>query len=314
MLDWPRAAHRCPNHVSRATRPADVLARILDREVISAAVVPLFGAGWAAGDIVVPHRAELSVDVVEDSEFWPTNVPPYLRFSLRLWWSELRGDSLPGNHSGKLVTGHLGKRIQVAHLLFKIFIGTVKPEALSCAPVNAQRSTDGIAVPAGLQRIVLGKDLDSFLPPASLDRDTQPQGKAANADAALPRWERLRQEYPEMPAPMTLLKSRLHPILSEGEAELEEIRKRILIVRVDGHPLRALGGGVDRVEADGDFALEVAADCVRCQAEPLAGFLVLGTIVIMPGAFRVGSVGLEGVSTPVYEEAEVIRHHTGRRI
>jgi hypothetical protein len=198
-------------------------------------------------------------------------------------------------------------------LLLKIFIGIVKPEALSCAPVNAQRSTHGIAVPAGLQRIVLGEDLDSFPLLASLDRDTQPQGKAANVDPAVPRWERLREEYPEMPAPMAILKSRLHPILPEVEAELEEIRKRILIVRVDGHPLRALGGGVDRVEADGDFALEVAADCVRCQAEPLAGFLVLGTIVIMPGTFRVRPVGLEGVGPPVDEEAKVIRHHTGGR-
>ena len=199
-------------------------------------------------------------------------------------------------------------------MVLKIFIGAVKPEALSCAPVNAQRPTDGIAVPAGLQRIVLGKDLDSFPPPASLDRDTQPQGKTANVDPAVPRWERLRQEHPEISAPMTLLKSRLHPILPEVEAELQEIRKRILIVRVDGHPLRALGGGVDGVEADSDFAFEVAADCVQRQAEPLAGFLVLGPIVAMPATFRVGSVGLEGVSTPVNEEAEVIRHYAGGRI
>ncbi len=252
--------------------------------------------------------------MIEDPEFWPSRMPPHLRFSLRLWWSELRWDGLPSNQSGKLVTCHLGKRIQVAHLLLKIFIGTVKPEALSCAPVNAQRSTHGIAVPAGLQRIVLGEDLDSFPLLASLDRDTQPQGKAANVDPAVPRWERLREEYPEMPAPMAILKSRLHPILPEVEAELEEIRKRILIVRVDGHPLRALGGGVDRVEADSDFAFEVAADCVRCQAEPLAGFVVLGTVVVMPGAFRVRPVGLEGVGPAVDEEAKVIRHHTGRRI
>jgi len=117
-----------------------------------------------------------------------------------------------------------------------------------------------------------------------------------------------------MSAPMAFLKSRLHPILPEVETELEEIRERILIVRVDGHPLRALGGGVDGVEADSDFAFEVAADCVQRQAEPLAGFLVLGPIVAMPATFRVGSVGLEGVSTPVNEEAEVIRHYAGGRI
>ena len=156
--------------------------------------MPLFRAGWAPGHIVVPHCAELGVDVVEDPEFWPTHVPPHLRFSLRIWRQELRRDGLPGNQSGKLVTGHLGKRSQVAHLLLNIFIATLKPEALSCAPVNAQRSTNGIAVPTGLQRIVLGEDLDSFPLPASLDRDTQAQGKTANVDAAIPSWERLRQE------------------------------------------------------------------------------------------------------------------------
>ena len=111
---------------------------------------------------------------------------------------------------------------------------------------------------------------------------------------------------------MTLLKCRLHPILLEVEAELEEVRERILIVRVDGHPLRTLGGGIDRVEADSDFALKVAADCVQRQAEPLACFLVLGTVVVMPGIFRVRPVGLEGISPPVHKETEVIRHHTGR--
>jgi hypothetical protein len=227
---------------------------------------------------------------------------------LRLWWQELKWDSIPGNQLGKLVSRHFGKRIQVAHLLLKIFIGTVKPETLSYAPVNAERSTDGIAVSAGLQRVVLGGDLDSFPLPASLDRNTQPQGKAANVDAAIPRWERLRQEYPEMSAPMTLLKSGLHPILPEVEAKLQEICKRILMVRVDGHPLRALGGGVDRVEADGDFALKVAADCVQRQTEPLAGFLVLGPVVVMPATFWVCPVGLEGVGPALDEETEVIRN------
>ena len=145
--------------------------------------MPLFSAGWAAGDIVVPHCAELGVDVVEDPKFWATRVSPYLRFNLRLWWQELGWDGLPRNQAGKLVTCHLGKQVEVAHLLLKIFTGTVKPEALSCTPLNAQRPTDGIAVPAGLQRIVLREDLDSFPLFASLDRDTQPQDKAANVDA-----------------------------------------------------------------------------------------------------------------------------------
>jgi hypothetical protein len=128
--------------------------------------------------------------------------------------------------------------------------------------VNPQRSTDGIAVPAGLQGIVLGEDLDSFSLPASLDRDTQPQGKAANVDSAVPRWERLRHEYPEMSSPMAILKSRLYSVLPEVAAKLQEIRERIFIIRVDGHPLRALGGRVDGLETDGDSAFEMTADRV----------------------------------------------------
>jgi hypothetical protein len=102
------------------------------------------------------------MDVVEDAEFGPSRGSPYHWFSLRPWWQELRWDGLPGNQSGKLVTGHLGKRIQVAHLLLKVLVGTIKPEALSCTPVNAQRSTDGIAVPARSQEILLGEDFDAF--------------------------------------------------------------------------------------------------------------------------------------------------------
>ena len=68
MLDWSRAAHRRPNHVSRATGLAYVRARGLDRDrqVVSAAVVPPFRAGLAACNIVVPHSAEFGVDVGED--------------------------------------------------------------------------------------------------------------------------------------------------------------------------------------------------------------------------------------------------------
>jgi len=107
-------------------------------------------------------------------------------------------------------------------LLLKTFTGTLKPEALSCTTVNAQRSTDGIAVTAGVQRIVLREDFNPFLP-APLERDTQSQRKAANVGAAMPRWERLRHEYPEMSPPMAILKSRLHPILLEVEAKLHEV-------------------------------------------------------------------------------------------
>ena len=112
---------------------------------------------------------------------------------------------------------------------------------------------------------------------------------------------------------MAILKSRLDPILPEVEAEFAEISERICVVRVDGHPLRALVGWVDGVKADGDIAFEVAANCVQREAESLASFAVLGTVVVMAGTFWVRPVGLKGVSTTVDEEVEVIRHHAGGR-
>jgi hypothetical protein len=111
-----------------------------------------------------------------------------------------------------------------------------------------------------------------------------------------------------MSAPMAILKSRLHPILPEVEAELEEVRERILIVRVNGHPLRALGGGVDRVETDGDFALQMATDGVGCQAQPLASLFMKRPVVVVPARFSMWSVRLKGVGAAVDEEMEVIRN------
>ena len=180
-----RAAECRPNHFSRATGPADVLAGIFnrDREIVAAGVVAFFSAGWTPRHIVVPNRAKAGADVVKDSEC--SGVSRYVQLRLGFGWRKLRWDCLPGDQPGELLTCHLRKRVEVAHLRPDILIGAAKPEALMCAPVNAQRPTDGTAVPARLQRIVLGEDLDSFPLPAALRWDTKPQSKAANVDAAI---------------------------------------------------------------------------------------------------------------------------------
>jgi hypothetical protein len=167
--------------------------------------VPLFRTGWASGDIVVAHGAEFRIDVVEDAEFGSTSRSPYHWISPRFWGQELRWDGLPGNQSRKLFTGHLGKCIQVAHLLLKVFTGTVKPETLTCAPVNAQRTTDGIAVPAGLQGVLFGEDLDAFPLLPVFDWNAEPHGQIADIYAELTSWQRFGSEEPEVPATTAVL-------------------------------------------------------------------------------------------------------------
>ena len=194
----------------------------------------IFGAGWASGHIVVADHVKRRADVVEDSKFSPSCLPPHLRFSVPFRLRKLSGHRLPGNQACQVLIGYLGKRVEVGHLGLKIRISTAKPEALTCAAVDAQRSTNGIAIPAGLQGIVLGEDLDSFSLPASLDRDTQPQSKVAHIDAAVARQEWLRHEDPEMPTTIALLKRRIHTILLEAEAKPDEVSQGIRVIGVDG--------------------------------------------------------------------------------
>jgi hypothetical protein len=90
--------------------------------------MPFFGTGWAAGHIVVPYGAEFGVEVVEDPELGPTRGFPAHLFRLSLWFKDLSWNGLPGNQSGKLLAGHLGKRIQIAHLTLNVFTSIGKPK------------------------------------------------------------------------------------------------------------------------------------------------------------------------------------------
>jgi hypothetical protein len=109
-----------------------------------------------------------------------------------------------------------------------------------------------------------------------------------------------------MPTAAALLKRRIHSVLFQELAKLNEVCERILVISVDGDPLAALGGRVDGVKADGDFPFQVATYGVWRQAESLARCLVGGPVIIMMASFPMRSVGLEGVGPAVDEEAEVI--------
>src|ERR1019366_1763225 len=231
--------------------------------------------------MVPANLAQLRSDVIQDPEFRPSRAPLKLRFNLGFCRRKLRWNRLSGNQPGKLFTCHLGKSIEVAHLLLEVVVSAVEPEALCCAPVNAQRTADGIPVLSGLQLVVLWEDLDPFPQPASLDRHPQPQSKVVHVNPAVPRRQWVRHKDPEVPAAVALLKRRLHSILFEVVAKLDEVWERILVIRVDGHPLTPLSSRVDGIEGDGDFAIDVAPEGVRRQAEALAGFLVRGPEVVM---------------------------------
>jgi hypothetical protein len=208
-------------------------------------------------------------------------------------------------------TRQLGKRVEVTYLGLYILCGTGKPEALNCASVNAQRSTDGVAISAGLQRIVLGEDLDSFPLPAVLHGYVGAQSDIAYVKPAIARRERLSHEYPEMPATPALLKRGIHAVLLQDLAKLGEVCERVRVISVDGDPLASLRGGVDGVKANGDFPFQVAADGVWRQTESLARCLVGGPVIIMMASYPMRPVGLNGVGPAIHEEAKIIGHNHG---
>jgi hypothetical protein len=131
--------------------------------------VAFFGAGWTPRHIVVSNRAKAGADVVKDSE--SSGVSGYVQLRLGFGWRKLMWHCLSCHQSGQTFTRQLEEGVEVTHLGLDILCGALKPKALMCATVNPQGSTDRIAVPAGLQHIVLGEDLDPFPLPAVLDRN-----------------------------------------------------------------------------------------------------------------------------------------------
>jgi hypothetical protein len=83
----------------------------------------------------------------------------------------MRGHCLSSYQSGQMFIRQLGKGVEVTHLGLDILRSTIEPESPTSAPVKAQRSTYGIAIPARLQVALLREDLDSFPLPALLDRN-----------------------------------------------------------------------------------------------------------------------------------------------
>src|SRR5579875_2414346 len=75
-----RAAHRLPNHFACATCPADVLARVVNRncQIVATAVMTGVRARRAPGHIIPANFPEFCADVIEDSELRPARARPEL--------------------------------------------------------------------------------------------------------------------------------------------------------------------------------------------------------------------------------------------
>jgi hypothetical protein len=95
-----------------------------------------------------------------------------------------------------------------------------------------------------------------------------------------------------------LFESRLNSVLLQFASQFEESVERIVEIRVDCHPLAALGVGVDRKQADGRVTVEVHPDRSQIQGPFL--FDVRGTVVWM------GFLSLDAVSKTVDEQSHKV--------
>ena len=117
------------------------------------------------------------------------------------------GIAFPAIKPSKLFTCDFGNRVEITHLRFDVLFSATKPEALTCATVNAQRSSDGISVPARLQEILLGKDLDAFPLLAVFDRNAEPHGQIADINPEVIGWQWFSSEDPEVPTTTAVLEA-----------------------------------------------------------------------------------------------------------
>src|SRR6266850_5837075 len=117
-----------------------------------------------------------------------------------------------------------------------------------------------------------------------------------------------------MPTPLAHLQGGLHLVLLEGVLQFEQVFHRPGIIGINRDPLRALCRGVNRVQADGEFAFQVTADRTCGQAQLIAFSLCLRSKVIMAPALWTGSEGLKRIGSAVYEKTTVVPHDMGARL
>src|SRR5208283_4859984 len=101
--------------------------------------------------------------------------------------------------------------------------------------------------------------LDPFLETAAFDWDAESESEIVDVDSAFRGEQRLGAENPEMPTAARLFQCGVHSVLLQLPLQLKKRLQRAVEVGINRDPLRALGLGIDRIQADGDVAVQVHA-------------------------------------------------------
>src|ERR1019366_2499234 len=230
----------------RTPSPADVLSWFLDsdRKIVAAPVTIGLSAGWATCD-PIPANLAPHLDIIENAELaWRGAVIPLWHFRPSRLLNELNRDLLAGDEPLQFGFCHLAEPRKVSQLVGERVVGIVEPEspaaALLCTPVNAQRCTDCIAKFMGTDLILAREDFNSFWQAGTLNREPQSQGGVIDVDAAVSRESRLLEEDPQMAAAVRLLQRGFYSILGQFILKFQQVLDGVLVVGVDGDPLRPL--------------------------------------------------------------------------
>src|ERR1019366_4487300 len=147
--------------------------------------------------------------------------------------------------------------VKIGNLRFWSGLGFVKPIAPIRLPVHADWSADGIAKFSIFEPILAWEYFDPFLETAAFNRNAESEGEIVDVDSAFRGQQRLGAEDPEMPAAARLFQGGVHSVLLQLPLQLKQRLQGAIEVGINRDPLRTLSLGIDRIQADGDVAVQV---------------------------------------------------------
>jgi hypothetical protein len=119
---------------------------------------------------------------------------------------------------------------------------------------------------------------------------------------------RSREKHPQVAATAALLERSMHVVPAKVIVQLQQVFERVLIVRVNCHPLRTLGRGVDGIEGNRHMTFKMPFQGLVSQAQRLAGAFGRGPVVVIAAGFRVRTHRLKGIGPSTHKHPEIITH------